>query len=43
MTIPRLELNAVVLAVRLAIQVQEEQDIVFGSTINWSDSTMAMS
>jgi hypothetical protein len=43
MIIPRLELNTAMLAVRLAIQVQEEHDIVFGSTINWSDSTMALS
>ena len=43
MTIPRLELNATVLAARLAVQVWQEHDIVFESTPYWSDSTTVLS
>jgi hypothetical protein len=43
MTIPRLELNAAVLAARLAVQVRQEHDNVFESTTYWSDSTTVLS
>ncbi|XP_057380307.1 uncharacterized protein LOC130702709 [Daphnia carinata] len=43
MTIPRLELNAVVLAARLAVQAKEEHDIIFRKTIYWSDSSTVLS
>ena len=43
MTIPRLELNAAVLAARLGAQVQKEHDINFSRTFYWSDSTAVLS
>lgn len=43
MTIPRLELNAAVLAARLGVQVKEEHDIIFNETVYWSDSTSVLS
>ncbi|XP_045023467.1 uncharacterized protein LOC116929559 [Daphnia magna] len=43
MTIPHLELNAAVLAARLAAQVREEHDLTFGKTTYWSDSTTVLS
>ena len=43
MTIPRLELNAAVLAARLGAQVQKEHDINFTCTFYWSDSTTVLS
>ncbi|XP_057368282.1 uncharacterized protein LOC130689298 [Daphnia carinata] len=43
MTIPRLELNAAVLAARLAVQAKEEHDIIFNKTIYWSDSSTVLS
>jgi hypothetical protein len=43
MTIPRLELNAAVLAVRLGALVQKEHVINFSRTFNWSDSTTILS
>jgi hypothetical protein len=43
MTIPRLELNAAVLAARLGVQVRKEHDIIFEKTIYWSDSTTVLS
>ncbi len=43
MTIPRMELNAAVLAARLGAQVQKEHDINFSRTFYWSDSTTVLS
>ncbi|XP_032798119.2 uncharacterized protein LOC116934771 [Daphnia magna] len=43
MTIPRLELNAAVLAARLAAQVREEHDLHFDTTTYWSDSMTVLS
>jgi hypothetical protein len=43
MTIPRLELNAAVLAARLGAQVQKKHDINFTRTFYWSDSTTVLS
>jgi hypothetical protein len=43
MTILRLELNAAVLAARLAVQLRQEHDILFESTTYWSDSTTVLS
>jgi hypothetical protein len=43
MTIPRLELNAAVLAARLGAQVRKEHDIIFTKTFYWSDSRTMLS
>ena len=43
MTIPRLELNAAVLATRLGSQIIKEHDIKFGKAFYWTDSTTVLS
>ncbi|XP_032796170.2 uncharacterized protein LOC116932522 [Daphnia magna] len=43
LTIPRLELNAAVLAARLSVQVSIEHDLVFDQTFYWTDSTTVLS
>jgi hypothetical protein len=43
LTIPRLELNAAVLAARLGAQVRTEMDIAFDRTLYWTDSTTVLS
>jgi hypothetical protein len=43
LTIPRLELNAAVLAARLGAQVRTELDIVFDQILYWTDSTTVLS
>ncbi|XP_057374666.1 uncharacterized protein LOC130695542 [Daphnia carinata] len=43
LTIPRLELNAAVLAARLGTQVCVEHDLAFGQIFYWTDSTTVLS